>query len=48
MVLNDEIGQEKAKTYSALVRSVAQLKSIETARARMRKEIADLGFEEGF
>lgn len=42
MILNGSINRESAKSYSAIVRSIAQLMSAETSRARMQKEAPDL------
>jgi mannose/cellobiose epimerase-like protein (N-acyl-D-glucosamine 2-epimerase family) len=42
MLLNEEMEPERGRTYSALVRSVAQLISAEVARARIKKQEPDL------
>lgn len=44
-LLNEEVDLEKAKAYSALVRSVAQMMSIEVARARFLRSEPVLDFE---
>lgn len=48
MVLNKTIDPETARTYSALARSVAQLVSVETQRARADKRPADLTFDPNY
>lgn len=45
MVLNDEIDLEQARTYGMLVRSAAQLVSLESSRSRFMKEEPDLDLE---
>lgn len=45
-LLNEEVDLEKAKAYSALVRSVAQMMSIEVARARFLRSEPVLDFED--
>lgn len=45
-MLNDQVDLEKAKAYSALVRSVAQMMSIEVTRARFLRAEPILEFED--
>lgn len=42
MILNGELAQETARSYSAVVRSISQLVSAEVARARLRREEPNL------
>jgi hypothetical protein len=46
LLLNGELEPEQARTYSALVRSVAQLISAEVARARIAKGAPNLSLAE--
>jgi hypothetical protein len=46
MVLNGDMDPETARTYSALIRTVAQSMSTEVTRARSQKNVPDLTFEE--
>jgi hypothetical protein len=45
-VLNGEIDMEVAKTYSAMARVVTQAANIEVARARLSKDLPELGLED--
>lgn len=45
LVLNDRIDLDKARTYSALVRGVGQLMSIEMFKARQMKTMPNTDFQ---
>lgn len=46
MVLNGELNIDVARTYSAIIRTVAQAVTNETNKARFLREMPDLEFEE--
>jgi len=46
MVLNGELNIDVARTYSAIIRTVAQAVTNETNKARFLRELPDLEFED--